>query len=254
MDYKNHEIIIVDNGSTDDSLNQLHAIENITVISSGANLGFAGGCNIGIRQALSTGCQYIWLLNNDTTVLHNSLSALIRQAKSLHNQCLVGSTIIHPDGLLQCYGGGTINHWLGVGRSTKNLTKIDKLDFLCGASLFIPVNIIHSIGLLNDNLFLYWEDAEFCARAITNGFKLSLAADSIIYHSESSSSNKVPLNKIYYFNQSAAIVYLLQNKYAPIVLGTLLRLFKNLIKLRFKAACTVVKGVYSGWKKYHAIS
>ena len=73
LDYPNFGLIVVDNGSTDGSQNHIEAnIPGLKMLQTGANLGFGGGCNAGIRQALEQGADYIWLINSDTTVDANA--------------------------------------------------------------------------------------------------------------------------------------------------------------------------------------
>src|SRR5664279_2479168 len=75
LSYPNFRILIVDNGSTDNSEAILRErLPDIELLQTGANLGFAGGNNVGIRHALAQGADYVWLLNNDTVVDAEALS------------------------------------------------------------------------------------------------------------------------------------------------------------------------------------
>lgn len=68
QDYPNFNVLVVDNDSTDDSVEQIRAaMPEIELLQSGANLGFGGGCNVGIRRALADGADYVWLINSDST-------------------------------------------------------------------------------------------------------------------------------------------------------------------------------------------
>src|SRR5947199_350495 len=83
--YPQLSLIIVDNGSTDDSLARIRSAHpKVLLLESGKNLGFAGGNNIGIRYALAHGADYVWLLNNDTTPAPDAVAALV--AKALADQ------------------------------------------------------------------------------------------------------------------------------------------------------------------------
>src|SRR5450755_72122 len=76
--YPNKQIIIVDNGSTDDSVEVIRAsFPEVTVLQTGLNLGFTGGNNVGIDHALESGADYVYLINNDTTVEPDALTKLL---------------------------------------------------------------------------------------------------------------------------------------------------------------------------------
>ncbi|MCX7596938.1 MAG: glycosyltransferase family 2 protein, partial [Fischerella sp.] len=112
LSYPNYEIVVLDNASTNDSVEQIRAAHpDVTLIETGANLGFAGGNNVGIRYALEHGAEYIWLLNNDTIVDANALSAMVTKAESDPKIGLVGSVLYYMNnpGSVQAWGGGTVN-------------------------------------------------------------------------------------------------------------------------------------------------
>ncbi|HDL01181.1 MAG TPA: glycosyltransferase family 2 protein, partial [candidate division Zixibacteria bacterium] len=107
--YHNYCILIVDNGSTDKSVSRLKsAYPDINLIETGSNLGFSGGCNVGIRHALDSNADYVWLLNNDTKVDRHSLSRLIAAGESDSKIGAVGSVIYHMNQIdeVQVWGGG----------------------------------------------------------------------------------------------------------------------------------------------------
>jgi GT2 family glycosyltransferase len=90
------EVIAIDNGSTDDSFIWIRgAYPEIELVETGANLGFAGGNNVGIRYALKHGAKYAWLLNNDTLVAPNTLTEMVMIAKANPKVGAVGSVIYH---------------------------------------------------------------------------------------------------------------------------------------------------------------
>src|SRR5215467_10963911 len=84
LDYPNFRLLIVDNGSEDDSLQQLRPLvsEKIELIESPINTGYTGGCNLGLERALALGAKYAWLLNNDAVVEPKTLSSLVKLAES----------------------------------------------------------------------------------------------------------------------------------------------------------------------------
>ncbi len=91
-------IVVVDNGSTDDSVAVLSCLHpDISIISTRRNLGFSCGVNTGIRQALAHESEYVWILNNDTIVTPNSLSAMLMKMHADEAIGLVGSTLIEEE-------------------------------------------------------------------------------------------------------------------------------------------------------------
>ena len=181
-------ILLVDNGSTDGSVEQFKRhLPHIPLLESGGNLGFGGGCNVGIRHALESGAEYIWLVNNDADVAPDTLSAMVQLADT--DTCLgaVGSVIY--DGQqrdrVQVWGGGQVNVWLGTSRHRLGPGHV---DFLSGASLLLRAQALRSVGLFDsDRFFMYWEDTDLGFRLRRAGWKLAVAPQSHVWHRESSS-------------------------------------------------------------------
>ena len=94
QDYNDYRVLVVDNGSTDDSVARIRAAHpEIPIMETGRNLGFSGGCNVGVRRALEDGADYVWLLNNDTTVDPQALSAMVAVAEADPRVGAVGSVL-----------------------------------------------------------------------------------------------------------------------------------------------------------------
>ena len=99
------DILVVDNHSGDDSVTQILRVHPaLTILQTGANLGFGGGCNAGIRHALTQGADYIWLLNNDTLVEADTLSAMV-QTMAQHHTAGAVLTLIYLVGMLLIWLG-----------------------------------------------------------------------------------------------------------------------------------------------------
>src|SRR5690606_10998851 len=92
--YPAYRVMVVDNGSGDDSVVRIaEQFPEVDLVETGANLGFSGGCNVGIRRALEQGADYIWLLNSDTRVDPNALTAMVELAETSPRLGAVGSVI-----------------------------------------------------------------------------------------------------------------------------------------------------------------
>jgi GT2 family glycosyltransferase len=216
-------IIVCDNDSQDDSVAQIshwaqqhfpqnHAFINptqnvvhlsknlsnshakFTLIQTGKNLGFAGGNNVGIRYALTNPtCEYLWILNNDTTVAQNALETLHTCAQQRPDIALFGSTIVdfyHPT-VVQCAGGCRYFPWLTVFKNVcggKSLHFVNqqseniKLDYIYGASMFLRVTAVQQIGLLNEEYFLFYEELDYTHRLKQHGQRIGWCKHSIVYH------------------------------------------------------------------------
>lgn len=207
LNYENRAVIVVDNGSQDDSVGRIRdEFPWARIIETGKNSGFACGCNAGIRFALAEGANFVWLLNPDTTVDCGALQALVDKASSDGSIGAVGSAIyfLEDPERLQAWGGGYINFWLGRSRHFLKPVRDDVIDFITGASVLLSREAIEDVGLLDDEFFMYWEDADYCFRLRDAKWRLAVAGQSKIWHKGSASlrGNGAVLDT--YFNQSAS--------------------------------------------------
>lgn len=234
--YPNHHLVVVDNASGDGSLETLRATltreQTFHLIESDANLGFSGGNNLGIRYALEQGADYIWLLNNDTTVEADSLSALV--AESQKTGGLAGSVLYYPDGTYQRVG--TRLNWStgGVrGIQEASLSTGMAVENLTGASMLLPRKVLEAVGLLDESYFLYFEDGEYTLRALRAGYPATVTVQSRIFHKEGASTGRHSLRTQYYYHRNRLKMF---SRYAgwvqcqSIYLYTGYRLFRSLLK------------------------
>ena len=248
VNYDNYEVIVVDNGSTDNSPSRLRdAFPDLNIIELGRNLGFAGGCNAGIRYALSQGSEFVWLLNIDTTVDRDALRALVAKARSSPRSAACGSAIYFMDDpqRLQAWGGGHVNFWLGRSRHYLQPVPDQSVEFVTGASMLISCKAIESVGLLDEHFFMYWEDADYCFRLRASGWNLSVTGESRVWHKGSSSVGKESVRLDRYFNASAKRFF---RKHAgtpslAIWIGSALRFAKRALRGDWTRARAVLAGV-----------
>lgn len=238
-------IVVIDNGSTDGSEPFLRShLTGVEIIQSGRNLGFGGGCNIGLRQALQQGAKYVWLLNNDATVSPETLRAMVSLAESEPGLGAVGAVIHDADGSqqVQCWGGGVVNTWLG--RSTPNL-KPGELDYLTGACLLLRVEALNQVGLFDEQrYFMYWEDVDLSFRLRRAGWDLGVAAQTCVWHEASSSLGKrSPLSDRY---ATCSVVRFLRS-YArcpalSVFLNITTRMMARLVRGQWRRLAAVYRG------------
>jgi len=227
LSYPNYEVLVVDNGSSDDSVSAIHqAFPEITLIETGENLGFAEGNSVGIRNA--SDADYILLLNNDTIVDSDFLGQLVQVAESNDKIGIVGPKIYYyePKDMIWC-AGILIENGRAFGIPIPNCSpmpigcgeidsgqydEIKEVEAIVGCALMVKREVIEKIGLLNSDLFLIQEDVDWCLRAKRAGYSSVYAPGSKIWHKVSRSLNKSGLSShtnpltIYYWHRNWLLV------------------------------------------------
>jgi GT2 family glycosyltransferase len=192
VSYDNFRIVVVDNGSQRSSLEAvMNNCRDVELISAGANLGFAGGNNVGIRKALMMNADYVLLLNNDTLVDARFLDPLVNAMERNSTLGAVSGTICnHPDVDTIWYAGGTFVPWRAIGMHLHMNEPYPKVltltpafvTFISGCLMLIRSSVLRSIGFFDEKLFMYFEDLEFSVRLLKNGYRLGYVPASRIYH------------------------------------------------------------------------
>ena len=215
LDTKNlkAETIVVDNGSTDDTVKVLrkYKLPNMPfkLIENSDNLGFATGNNTGIRDAFGRKINYFLLLNNDLILPKDFLVKLVKVAQKNKKIGLLSPKMYfakgyeyHKDrykksdlGKVFWYAGGEID-WDNIYSSHRGVDEVDKgqydkqeeTDVANGASLLIRRKVVEDIGYLTDKMFLYWEDADYSERARRAGWKVVYTPATYLWHKVSQAS------------------------------------------------------------------
>ncbi|GEM_PF-314853 len=188
-----YEIIVVDNMSTDGSCELIESYYNeVNLIKSDKNLGFAGGCNLGMKHSKG---EYLVMLNNDSVVDCNWLGELIKIAEDNKDVAIVGSKILfkyNPNIINNAGSYITTNGDGGdVGFGHTDVGQYDTVrDVLsvCGASALIKRELIEEIGGFDDDFFMYYEDTDLCYRTKLYGKRIVYNPRSIMYHVHSGTS------------------------------------------------------------------
>lgn len=164
----------------------------LTLIANGANLGFAGGNNVALRYALrDPQCEHFWLVNNDTVVQPEALSAMLRLMRQRPEVGLCGSLNLsyHHPKEVQAEGGRPYCRWTARVQ-TPPLRMVEELDsqpppmdYVSGASMLASRAFLETIGLMEESYFLYFEEHDWAMRA-KGKFQLGYARESVIYHKE----------------------------------------------------------------------
>ncbi len=188
------EIIVVDNGSKDNSVEEIRKqFPSVRVIETGINLGYAGGNNVGIEAALKEGADAVLLLNNDTIADPGMVDAFIQSAEATPSIGIWGG---YP---LRFSNPEHLDHLGGIWKSEKGdfeLIGLNEkkgfqtgipLDYVCGCSIFVRREVFEKIGLLETKFFLFWEEADFSMRAKKAGFGIGVCYGALLLHKVSAS-------------------------------------------------------------------
>lgn len=194
IDYKNREILLVDNGSEDGSGDQLaKEFPDVRLLSNLVNLGFAAGCNVAITEALNRGTDYILLLNNDTVVASDFLTKIVQVAETSPIVGIVSPKIyyLRPADRIW-YAGGIYKPWWSfprvLGHRQQDRGQYNyhaEVSFVSGCAMLIKANVIKQIGFLDETFVHSFEDLDWSTRAIAAGFKAIYVPESIVWHNES---------------------------------------------------------------------
>ena len=207
--YSNYEIIVVDNGSKDNSALKLQDnFPYIKLISSETNLGFAGGNNLGIEHAVG---EYVFFVNNDTVFTENLMSLLCSELLSNKLLGVVSPMILYYDNptIIQYVGSTKMskitvrNKHVGNGQNNQEQFNQEKQTFYAhGAAMMIPVKVIDEVGLMCTDFFLYYEELDWCERIRSAGYSINVVPQAKIYHKESMTTGKNSPLKTYYLTRS----------------------------------------------------
>lgn len=211
---KIEQIIVVDNYSGDHELIRLSQLTSefgtqVRIVPNSHNAGFGAGVNLGARTALeSPNCEYLWIINPDTTIEHGALKHLLTALWD--GADIVAPVIVtgQPNRLTIWFAGGeldkkamtTPHHKFGQSITEHTFdTALQECTFLTGASMLISRKNWLLLGGFRDDLFMYWEDAELSSRAVDNRLKLAVATNARVWHAVGATSGNSGLSPLYYY-------------------------------------------------------
>lgn len=207
-------ILVVDNGSEDDSVAQLKAYSmqpsapRFEVFETGRNLGYGGGNNAGMKKALNESAEWILMLNNDTTVEPNFLHTLLDAAASDEKIGILNPKILLAEKTDHIwFVGGELN-WMRtkgwhVGYGEKDAGRYDEspvrdTEYATGGCLLVRRKTIEAIGLLPEPYFVYYEDVEWSLRAQKAGWRCVVVPKARVWHKGAASSKEFSPSYIRY--------------------------------------------------------
>ncbi len=220
-------LFIVDNATTPETQSFIaHTAPTARLLLSRMNIGWAGGNNLAIREALEEGVDSVVLLNMDTVLDRDWLSALVSTAQARADLHILQSKILlHDDHRIHSLGNRIhylgYGYCLGYGQPEDAVEMREPMDFASGASMLVKREVFERIGLLRDDYFMYYDDLEFCWRARLAGFQVGLAEQSVCYHKYAFAN---ALSLLYYLQRNRLMTLLTLER-----IGTLMVIFPCLL-------------------------
>ena len=192
--YENRHLIVVDNGSTDGSPEQiLAAVSGVELLVNSRNLGFAGGANVGIARSMELGAEYVLLLNNDTVVAPDFLEPLVAVCKGAPCVGIAGPKVYYY-GTRQVFSNGgwprralplVVRLAAPLGREDPEDVEHEpsqEVDYIWGQAMLIRREVLERIGMFDPAFFMYYEDCDLCLRAVRAGFHVVYVPQARVWH------------------------------------------------------------------------
>jgi GT2 family glycosyltransferase len=255
------ETICVDNGSTDGSDSAVEQrFPQVELIRTGANLGFAGGNNVGLRRAFERDAEWALLINNDAIAEPGLTDALAGAAAARPDAGLLACKILFEDGRTVQYAGATFNARLGYSgrltgygspdrRDDDGVRDVGRAD---GAALALSRAAFEQVGGLDESLFMYVEDVELSLRVRRAGFGVVLVPAARVRHKGSAASGgRASTSNLFYSVRNTIAV---SERYAPLPFGArglrrLVVVGAHLVQaLSHPARRDAVRAVIAGWR------
>lgn len=190
--YPDFEVLVVDNGSDGDDAERLRREygDRVRVIANERNAGFAEGCNIGMRDALHRGADYLLLINNDTFVAPDFVDRLVEYVADEPGIGVAGGKVYcHEIPDMIWFAGGAIDFRtattpiIGSGETDNGgYDEAREVEWICGCFMLISRHVVERVGLLDPRFFFGWEDVDLCVRARRAGFRIVFVPASRIWH------------------------------------------------------------------------
>ena len=199
-DYPRQQVLVVDNGSSDDSVGELRQRfgDKIEIVETGANLFYAGGNNVGLEWSLEAGADWTLILNNDTFVAPDMVSCLVQTALDHPKAGILAPMIYFGYAPSRIWAlGGRRRRWLltplEIGRGEMDNGQFAtpfNVDYVTGCAMLVRRDVLTQVGFFDANYRMYYEDADFCVRVQKAGFELWVEPRAKMWHLVSVSAKR----------------------------------------------------------------
>ncbi|HEY8292708.1 MAG TPA: glycosyltransferase family 2 protein [Thermomicrobiales bacterium] len=210
------EIVVIDNGSTDESVATIRAAyPDVTILETGMNLGYAAGNNVGfdyVRQ--QTNSDAILLLNNDTIAAPEMLTQLTAEYEAMEGKAVIGPEVRYADEprIIWC-AGGRIDWWrgyttnIGIGMEAQEpAPPAADVPFVVGCAMLIPIVALQRIGGFDSRYFMYWEEVDWCIRAQKAGYRARVVPKAVLYHKVPRGDERPSPRVLYYLTRNRLVL------------------------------------------------
>lgn len=272
--YSNFQIFIVDNNSTDNSIEEISTTyantsttflnlsskdfqnfknkseidkHDIVLVRNDENGGFGLGNNIALRYLVENrDDDYTWLLNPDTEVEESVLIDLISETE--HKKKTITGNVINyfsHKSKIMYYGGFRVKKYIHGVKGIISKNNIEKISAITGTSFFTHISTYKELGLFPEEYFMYWEETDFCTNAKRNGYQFNVNNKSKIYDHVGSASNTNFLREYLYLLNGLRYY----RKYFPLHLITIIpSSLLKILKATIFVDKTKIKAIF--WAHY----
>jgi len=271
QNYPACRLYVVDNGSTDNSIEVLDSVArdfpDVIRINNSMNLGYAGGNNVGIKRALSDGADYVWILNNDARPAAEALLRLVHRAEENDKAGMLGPVLGRPEedgGNIECAG---VRFWLDraayevttdpiIAKAWQEQTPAQIAVW--GTAPLLRRDMLQKVGLFDERLFAYFEDLDLSLRVSRAGYVCETVFGAVVYHRDREDVFGEPGIKapyIYYYStRNEIVVWFRHSPFFAALRRAYQLLHKRLarismLKVDQHAAVTeaLLAGLWDGW-------
>ena len=218
LNYPNYVPVVIDNASEDGTVAAIkEKYPHVTVLENDTNLGYAGGNNGGLNYALEHGAEYMLVVNSDTILPPNLIRELVRVGRTSDDIAAVGAKNLKmddPSTLWGAYISVSYNRLLVkvVGQDKKDGPKyfvVEDVPGVIGCGMLLSSKAVRHVGFIDEFLFGYHEDMDWCQRALLKGYRLVYAGTAYILHKGSSSTDTTQEKflPMYYFLARNTVIF-----------------------------------------------
>lgn len=242
-----HEIVVVDNASADDAPTLVRRdFPSVRLVETGSNLGYAGGNNVALREALKQGADYVAVITQDVFVEPDWLIKAVAVAESQPKIGAVQPLIVLDQARDTVNSIGNRTHFLGYGYADGYRRKrmhfagmgVQPVCYASGACLLLSCRALADVGLFDEEMWMYNEDQDLGWRMWLGGYKQVLAPQSVVYHRYEFSRS---ITKMYYMDRNRLLVALQNYHWATLLLIAPVLLANELASFVFALA--------GGWRR-----
>jgi len=263
LTYPRYRLLLVDNGSNDGTLAAVaERFPEVKCIANPRNLGFAAGCNVGLRHALAQGADCVFIANNDTVVAPDLLDQVVAAAAPA-DVGMVAPLIYYEADPRRIWSAGAGRNPLTLEMSGNlrgrpdmdNWPDVIEREYLVGCGLLLKRELLERVGLFDPRFFMYYEDMDLCLRARAAGLRLLVAPRARMWHRVAVSSGGADAPAERYWMARASVQFFRKHVHglrwlivAPYRAGSAVKTVIRLVSRgRREAAQAYLRGLWDGW-------